>query len=258
MKHQRILFITLTAAAILLLAGSCVPHKRIIYLQDKSETATSDTIQHQKTEYRIKSYDNLYIKVMSMDENTYSFFNTTQGQNQNIYTAQGIYYNSYHVDKEGDIMFPFIGKIDVKELTIKEAENIIQGKVDEYLKDATVIVKLVNFNITVLGEVNKPGKFEIYQDDINIFQALGMAGDINSFGNRDKIKIVRKTANGSIIKVIDMTDKHSIHDEFYWLMPNDIVYVERLKGKSFVQEAFPYSLIFSTITTTLLIINYLN
>jgi len=243
----------------ILLLSSCVPHKRIIYLQEKTEGFNySDTIPFQKTDYLIKPFDNLYIRVISLDEKTYSFFNMTSSQYQQNYLTNetSIYLNSYSVDEDGFIYLPYIGKLLIKGNTIKEAENIVQGKVDEYLKDATVILKLVNYNITILGEVNQPGKFSIYQNEINLFQALGMAGDLTERSNKYKVQLIRKYPKGSLIKEIDLTDKNIIHSEFYWLMPDDIIYVERLKSKSFVSEAFPYSLIFSTITTTLLILNY--
>ena len=117
---------------------------------------------------------------------------------------------------------------------------------------------MVNFNITILGEVRRPGKFKVYQDQINIFEAVAMAGDLTDFAARSQVKLVRQTEDGYRIYNIDLTRDNIIASEFYQIMPNDILYIEPLKIKQFGFASFPYSIIFSTISATLLILNYLN
>jgi polysaccharide export outer membrane protein len=119
-------------------------------------------------------------------------------------------------------------------------------------------VKLANFNVTLLGEFHRPGKYNIYQDRINLFQAISMGGDLTDFANRNRIALIRQTEKGSKIHRLDLTDKFIIESDFYYLKPNDIVYVEPLKGKQFTFAQFPYAVIFSAISTALLLINYFN
>ncbi|MFC2100801.1 polysaccharide biosynthesis/export family protein [Bacteroidota bacterium] len=255
MKRYKIINLLL---AILLLT-SCFPHKKILYLQDIGETEMKgDTLVHHQTAYTLKPGDNLYIKIISLDEKTSDFLNIEHGNAQNVYQDAGLYYTSYQIDNEGYLHLPYLGNLFVKNRTIKETEALLQSKINQFLNDASVIVRIVNFNITILGEVNNPGKFNIYQENINVFQALGMVGDISDFGNRAIVTLIRNLNDGSIIEQLDLNDKNIINSPYYWLMPDDIIYVERLKGKSFAFVQFPYALLFSTITMTLLILSYFN
>ena len=249
---------TLPIFLALILLSSCIPHKKILYLQDKGDTEMKgDTLVYHQTDYRLKPGDFLYIRILSMDEKVSDFFNIQSGvMQQGIGQEGGMYYYSYKIDDEGNLTVPYLGVFSVNNLTLKELETLLQAKLDQFLNDATVIVRMVNFNITLLGEVNNPGKLNIYQEKINIFQAIGMAGDLTDFGNRSDIQLIRKSDNGAIIEHLDLNDQNIINSPFYWLMPDDILYVERLKSKPFISEAFPYTLIFSIITTTLLITNY--
>jgi polysaccharide biosynthesis/export protein len=127
---------------------------------------------------------------------------------------------------------------------------------NEYILQSVVIVKLVNFYVTMLGEVQRPGEYKIYQDELNIFEAISMAGDLTDFANRSQIKLIRQTKQGSEVIDIDLTQRQILASDHYFLMPNDILYVEPLKGKQFTFANFPYAIIFSAISTTLLLVNY--
>ncbi len=108
----------------------------------------------------------------------------------------------------------------------------------------------------MLGEVRRPGEYRVYQDELNVFEAMSMAGDLTDFANRNEVKLVRQTKQGSEIIDIDLTDQNFLTSDYFYLMPNDIIYVEPLKGKQFTFANFPYAIIFSAISTTLLLINY--
>ncbi len=125
-------------------------------------------------------------------------------------------------------------------LTVKEVQNGIQEKLDEFFKDATVFIKLVNFQIGVLGEVEVPGNYTIEQDQINIFQALGLARGLTSFGNVEEVKLIRQTQTGSDIHVLDLTNNSILGSPYFYLMPNDVIYIEARNSKSWVMETFPY------------------
>ncbi|MCI0472665.1 MAG: polysaccharide biosynthesis/export family protein, partial [Ignavibacteria bacterium] len=164
--------------------------------------------------------------------------------------------NSYTVNDSGYVEFPLIGKVEVVNLTTEQIQEVLQNKVNEFIKNTVVIVKLANFRISMMGEFKNPGKYLVYQDNITIFEAISMAGDMTDFAKRNKVLLVRQTETGMKTHRLNLNDYSILESEFYYLMPNDLVYVEPLKGKQFAFSEFPYVLILSTITTTLLLIDY--
>jgi polysaccharide biosynthesis/export protein len=241
-----------------LLLSSCISQKKLKYLQNKSGSeVNTEFINERNVDYKVQPGDNLYIKVSSIDERTSGLFNTVdQRYANNIGNDVSVYLNSYTVNEEGYVEFPLAGKIEVKDKTIEQIKSEIKILLSEYLKETLVIVKLVNFNITLLGEVKRPGEYKIYQDKINIFEAISFAGDLGDFADRNKVSLIRQTKSGSKIHRLDLTDARILESDYYYLMPNDILYVEPLKGKQFAFANFPYALIFSAVSTTLLLINF--
>ncbi|UBM63659.1 polysaccharide biosynthesis/export family protein [Candidatus Sulfidibacterium hydrothermale] len=211
-----------------------------------------------KINYRIQPGDNLYIRVVSMDEKTNLFLNSMGGgqYSQNITSDASVYLNSYMVSTKGTIQFPLTGEVYVKNLTVAQVKDTIQKKLENYLKESVVIVKLVNFNITLLGEVKRPGQYKIYQNNINLFEAVSMAGDLSDFAKRSDVTIIRQTKNGSKVIHVDMTKKDILSSPYFYLKPNDIVYVPPLKGKQFSFATFPYGVVFSALSTALLLISF--
>jgi len=177
-------------------------------------------------------------------------------ENSNYYNDAGIYLNSYMVSDSGYVDFPFVGKIYVKGLSLEQAKDLIQDIVKDYLKETTVIVKLAIFKVTVIGEVNRPGIVNIYQNKMNIFELIAMAGDMTSFAKRDKIYLVRETQDGTKVIQLNLNDINILESDYYYIQPDDVVYVPPVKGKNYAFANFPYTLIFTTITTTLLLINF--
>jgi len=239
-----------------ILLSSCVPMKRIRYLQDPKdkEVSTTDFQKPETIEYLVHKGDNLYIKVNALEDKN-NYFDEPGGVT-NYYTESGIYLNSYTVNDSGYVEFPLIGKIMVNNLTIEQIQKELQVRVNDYVKNTVVIVKLANFRVSMLGEFKNPGKYVVYQDKINIFEAIAMAGDITDFGKRDKLLLLRQSEKGVKTYRINLNDKSILESDLYYLMPNDMVYVEPLKGKQFAFSEFPYVLILTTITTTILLIDY--
>ncbi len=250
------------AAKILLFAlvlSSCVPQKKIKYFQSVAETDTNNVFEvAPRPDYRVKPGDNLYIKVQSLDEKTYKFFNYDDAGRyaSAAYSEASIYLTSYTVSDSGYIQFPFVGKIQVNGKTTGEIKANLQEIIDQYLIETMVVVRLVNFKITILGEVKNPGTYLIYQDKINMFEALSKAGDLTVFSNKNKVVLVRQSGNRAELHRISLTHKQFLESDFFYLLPNDIIYIEPLRGKQFAFADFPYTLLFSSITTTLLILNY--
>jgi polysaccharide export outer membrane protein len=255
MKIKSSLFFISIFAIILI--SSCVPQKKILYLQDLSEEDTAMNMTHQlKADYKVQPGDNLYINIFSLEEKAMSYFNREAQMRTNYYNPIGVYLNSYSVNDSGYIDFPLAGEIYVKDHTVQQIKLELQKIIDEYLKETTVVVKLVNFTFSMLGEFRKPGQYYVYQDYINIFEAISMAGDLTDFAKRSEVAIVRQTESGSVIRRLNLNDKRIIESEFYLLKPNDIIYAPPLKGKQFSFANFPYALVLTSITTVLVIVAF--
>ena len=251
-------FIFLIGLASLFLV-SCIPQKKILYMQVKSMSDTLSSFKNQrKINYRVQPGDNLYIRVVSMDEKTNLFLNSMGGgqYSQNVTSNISVYLNSYMVSTNGIIQFPLTGNVYVKNLTVAQIKDTIQKKLSQYLKESIVIVKLVNFNITLLGEVRRPGQYKIYQNNINLFEAVSMAGDLSDFAKRIDVTTIRLSKVGSKVYQVDMTKKYILSSPYFYLNPHHIVYVPPLKGKQFSFATFPYRVVFSALSTTLLLINF--
>ena len=180
-----------------ILLSSCVPMKKIRYLQDPDQKHDAKTEFSNKTdtvEYLVHKGDNLYIKVKTLDDKN-NYFDDPGGYN-NYYSESAIYLNSYTVNDSGYVEFPLIGKIFVDNLAIEDIQKELQKKVDEYVKNTVVMVKLANFRISMLGEFNHPGKYVVYQDKINLFEAIALAGDMTDFARRNQVLLVRQSEKG--------------------------------------------------------------
>ncbi len=231
------------------LISSCIPQKQMKFIQD---VAVGDTINKLKNDFSsvatIQPYDNLYIKVLSFDEKTYGFFNL-DSKSTNTQSPEAINLMSYSVSDSGYIDFPFIGEIYLRNKTLKEAKKTIEAALKDYLEQTSVVIRFVNNDYSVLGEVRRPGKYPVIKEQINIFEALATAGDISDYGNRKRVTVVRQVNNFTTFNYLDLTDKRVVENDCYYLRPRDIVYVEPLKAKQWGFSTFPYTLILSSLTT---------
>ena len=218
--------------------SSCVSQKNVKMVQEKvNKDMTTEFINSRASTYRLQTGDHLYIQVNSVDPKTSKFF---QSDFPYLMNQTYQYLNTHVVDEFGYLSFSFIEKIKVTGSTVQEVNQKIQAKLDEYFKDANVYVKLVNFQVGVLGEVNDPGNFTIAQDQINIFQAIGLAGSVTSYGNLEEVKIIRQTQTGTNVQLLNLTDNRVMESPYFYLMPNDVIYIEPRSGKSWAYEHFPY------------------
>lgn len=256
---RKSLRIILWVGLVSIMFTSCIPQKKMLYLQVQNETDTLTAFKNErKIEYRVQAGDNLYIRVVALDERTTMLLNPLSATgSQNISNDASVYLNSYSINEDGYLDFPMVGEILVKNLNVEEIRNELQKKLQTYLREFIVIVKLVNFNITMLGEVNNPGQYKIYQENINLFEAVSMAKDLTDFANRNRVAIIRQTKSGSKVEYIDMTKRDLLSSDFFYLKPNDIVYVQPVKGKQFTFANFPYGVVFGFISTTILLLSYL-
>jgi polysaccharide biosynthesis/export protein len=244
------LLITIFAA---LLLTSCVTNKKLEYLQYNG-TKNDVIISITPSDYTILPYDNLFIRVVTPDPKWSDMFNTLPVTSGGItMTEQSADLLSYTVDGDGSIQLPYAGKFIVKGKTLDVIKTELETALKAYIADAVVMVKLVNNYVSLIGEVQQPGKYPIYKERMNIFQALAMAGDLKEFSDRQKIRLIRQTSKGSIVKEFSITDRSIMASESFYVMPNDVIYAIPLKGKFFQLNAFPYSVILSSITTFILV-----
>ncbi|MDO9152150.1 MAG: polysaccharide biosynthesis/export family protein [Paludibacter sp.] len=203
-------------------------------------------------DYRLRPGDRLYVKVYSTDDRTNMLFNGSQQTSQMALSGGGessimdLY--TYLVLNDGNIVFPMIGKVKMQDLTLREATLKLEKEIEPYYKFSTVEMKIVARYFSVIGG-GKAGYFPIPREKINIFQALAMSGDIDIYGDRSKVRIIRETDTGTQIKVFDIRSVDILHSEFFYIEPNDVIYIQS------VDEQF-YSVsnltgLFSTVLTTI-------
>ena len=133
----------------------------------------------------------------------------------------------YLVNNQGEIDFPVLGRLKISGLTKNECEALIREKLIPYLKETPIVnVRMVNYKISVLGEVKSPGTFTVSNEKVNVLEALAMAGDMTVYGVRDNVKLVRENANGErIIQTLNLNDADLIRSPYFYLQQNDILYV---------------------------------
>jgi polysaccharide biosynthesis/export protein len=242
----------------MMLLGSCVTVKKTTYLQDLKKSDIPAGVVTPES-YRIQPNDNLFIRVTTPNPEWSAMFNTvTAGSTTIGHSEQSVDLLSYSVSREGTVEIPYLGEIGVGGKTLREARELLEVALNEYVSDAAITVKLVNSFISVLGEVNNPGRYPIYKEQMNIFQALAMAGDMAQYSNRYELSLIRQTPGGSEIRTFDLTDRNIVDSEYYYVMPNDVLYAKSIKGKFFGLYQFPYTVLLTSVTTAILVLNFIN
>ena len=252
MKNTPLIF----GVATLMILSSCVTQRRVEYLQDRDKNIKSFK-EADYSDYKLKPNDELYIQINSLDEAAANVFSAGKEQAYYVGTMQpyGASLMSYSIDKDGYLLLPVIGKVLVKDKTVSEVSTILKDSLNHVLNQPIVSVKLVNRYVSVLGEVKNPGHFSYSQDKLTIYDALGLAGDITDYGNRDNVILIRNI-NGENIRInVDITKSEVLSSDYYNLRPNDIVYVKPLRNKFWGMREFPFTILLSTLTTGLLIYN---
>ena len=224
---------------LLLTMFSCKPKENMVYMEKEKNIAESKINQAVFYGAHIQSGDVLEIKVTAFDENAvrpfnlYSMNNSTSPGQMNGQTAQ-LAPQGYLVDNEGFIYFPVLGKLYIKGMTLAQLRADLEKRLLTYLAEPLVSIKQLNFNITVLGEVKKPGQYTNPSDKITVLQALGLAGDMTDYGNRTNVKLIREEEGVSKTYTIDFTDKNITSSPYYYMQQNDVLYVEpdMIKKKS--------------------------
>ena len=240
-RLRHILFLGLVAMIFGL--SSCVTSRKVNYMQepDRRIPSYADTLSFE--DYKLRVDDRLYIYVYSLDEKITSLYNSgmngqymhQQMRGNSTYGSYDLY--TYLVDAEGNIDFPTVGKVQVLGLTTREVKRKLEDELSQLLKDIpgyqtiSVEVNIVQRSFSIIGA--QSGRYAINREKMTIFEALAMAGDLGEFSDRSQIKLVREKDGVTTIKTFDVRSKDIINSEFYYIEPNDIIYIRQIPGKSF-------------------------
>ena len=240
-KFKYLLFI----AVVGFLLSSCVTARKVNYMQepDRKIPSYADTLSFE--DYQLRIGDRLYVYVYSLDEKVQQMYNAggsnasqmrqQLGHGGNMYGSYDLY--TYLIDEEGNIDFPTIGKQYVRGLTTREVKHKFESELGTLLKEIpgystiSVEVNIVNRSFSIIGA--QSGRYMINKEKLTLFEALAMAGDLGEFNSRKEIKIVREKEGVTTIKTFDARSKDIVNSEFYYIEPNDIIYIRQIPGYSF-------------------------
>lgn len=217
--------------------SSCIPQKKLTYLQE-GDAMPNDSGYYslQRKDYQIQINDILNISIRSYNAEVAAAFNTA---NTDRLTTSGsgdmyFYLTGYTVDNEGFIDLPVVGRLEVLGKTTDEVKDYLNQKLTLYFQEAAIYsnVQLSGIRFSIIGEVNRPGKYTIYQNQANIFEALSMAGDATVYGKRGEVQIIRQYPEGTRVFELDLTDRAVLSDPDFMIQPNDIINVKPASQRS--------------------------
>jgi len=232
--------ILLLLLSISLCFGACVSHKQLITLPSETTVFTSPEQLSNAVELRVQPDDLLRITVYSFDKEAAAPFNIEDEAQPNRQMNQQAnaggsnmfeLFSGYLVDREGYISFPVLGRLRISGMTLMEAESLISTSVKPYLKDGVVNVRFLNYKVTILGEVFRPGTLRLSNQRVNLLEALGMAGDFTPYANRTNVLIIREQNGQRYYQRLNFQDPELIHSPYFYLQQNDVIYVEPTQAK---------------------------
>ncbi len=221
---------SITIIMLCLFFFSCKTQKKTIYFQDSSQIKSTNNLNFDP---KIKISDLLSITILGIEPEAVKPFNIPNlgtaavgGYTQGAPSSPG-----YLVDLDGNIDFPVIGKIKVAELNRTEVISLLKSKLELYIQNPTVLLRIVNYKITVIGDVRNPGTFTIPNERVTIFEAIGIAGDLLITGKRNNVKVIREIEGVKKEFIIDLTSAKVFDSPVYYLQQNDLLYVEPNRSK---------------------------
>lgn len=243
---------------------SCRSNKDLTMLRDVS---AQESLKYPvpPPPHRVGANDNLYVSIVSSNKEMNELYNpayagSSKNSNSSIIYNEvaGQYIYGYQTDASGEIALPLIGKVKVQGLTLPECEAAIYSKAKEYLKEVSVKVRLLNYKVTVMGEVNEPGVYYNYNYNFTVMDAISMANGITNYANLENVMILRSGENGAQSFALDLSKEASLNSKAYFLQPNDIIFIKPAKYKNVQLRAPVYSLVISSVATVVLFLNFLS
>ncbi|WP_400191517.1 polysaccharide biosynthesis/export family protein [Hymenobacter sp. B81] len=246
----------------LLLAGvllsGCIAQRRLPYLQGTEySTRATVAVANAPQAYKLQPNDVLSVRVQSAQPTLNDIFNVTDSRAMFGGDPGTMFLAGYNIDASGQVNLPTVGKVQLAGLTVDEAQKMVQQQVNRFVRDANVLVKLISFKITILGEVRTPGRYFVHNGQATVLEALGLAGDLTEFGNRQNVKLIRQTPQGSEVVLLDLTSPALLSSPNYYLLPNDALYVEPLRARTVRANVANLGLVFAGVSAAVLVMNYL-
>ena len=244
----------------LFLLSSCVPVEDMIYLQPDLEGPRTEVFTYESTDYKLQVNDILDVKISSLNPDVNAIFNasalgTMQVTQASAQTGGDLYYiTGYSISPEGDIDIPFVGKVKVAGLSLADAHVAVDARVRELFTNYHLQVKLGGVRFSALGEFNRPGKHVVMQNQVTIFEAIALGGDLSPVANREHVKLIRQYPEGTRIHAVNLLDQSVVGSPYYFIQPNDVLYVEPLPQRAWgigVTGAQTLSTVVSTLSTSL-------
>jgi polysaccharide export outer membrane protein len=251
-------------AGLLLALCSCVTNKKYVYLQKDDVNVKGlpkDSVMREydlrEFDYRIQPNDLISVRFQSLTPEEFDFFSRNiQQQGTNVLTGGNAQLVGELVDENGEIPFPVVGKVKVAGLTVFEIQEKLQQIADQYLESPIVKVRLLNFRITLLGEVNHEGTVTMGNNRVSMIEALGLAGGLTDLADKRNIKLIRQKGGQTEVVYLDLLDENFITSPYYYVYQNDILIVPALKQRPFRRYFGPnLSLVISSISLLLLVLN---
>ena len=241
-----------------LLLPGCIAQRSLPYLQNPQySTAAPVAVANARPRYLVQAHDVLGVRVQSLQPEFNDLFNPADGRALLNSDPGALYLSGYPVTEQGDIGLPTVGKLHVGGLAVDEVQALVQQRVGTFVKGANVAVKLLSFKVTVLGEVRTPGRYYVYNGQATVLEGLGLAGDLTEYGNRHNVKRIRQTPTGAEVVLLDLTDAALLQSPRYYLLPNDVLYVEPLRARAARANANNLGLVFSAVSAVVLLLSYL-
>tara|TARA_B100001758_G_C18376880_1_gene594864 strand:+ start:471 stop:1238 length:768 start_codon:yes stop_codon:yes gene_type:complete len=230
---MRLLLIINTKFALFLLIlsvfSSCITNRDLEYIRSKKEV---QGLKNDLQDYRLQQGDLLSVQISTTTEQQHDFFNKEHTANSQL-MIENPYLYGYVIKEDGNLELPSFGTVRASGFTLRELESVIKNIADSYFENPVVKLNIINFEVTVLGEVNNPGTFKIVNPSVNILYALSLSGDITQFGNRKKIKVIRNDNESNRVFYVDLSRVGVLNDADFMLQPHDIIYVAPLRKKFF-------------------------
>jgi len=238
--------------AIGLLVFSCIPQKRIALMQyeeliDSTYALTFDGTDKEDSIYTIQPNDYLYIDISSVEKEITEFFQPLTAINYITGTNQAL--TGYRVNDDGTIDFPYVGTIYLQGQTLRQARETIRKETSGVLGSARIEIKIINNTITLLGEVEKQGQYNVTKSKVNIYEAIGLAHGFTDYAKRNEVKVLRSENGVRKLYLVDMNDGRLIGKNMFYVFPNDIIYVEPMRAKAIgLTPTFSLSVLTTLIT----------
>lgn len=254
---------TLPCLLMLLGLAGCRSYLDMSYLSNLDIQGRVAADSSQRIAHHIQPGDNLFINVISGNAELDALYNpstagTSNSSNvNNIWAAQSSQYVfGYLVNPNGTVELPTFGALQVSGLTLTECEQAIRERARQVLKEVTVRVRLLNYRVTILGEVFNPGIYFNYNPSINIFEALGLANGAKNTAALNQVLVLRKQGNGNKVIRLNLNDAAVLGSEAYLIRPNDVIIVQPATYKNAELKLPIISIVASSVTTLLLILNF--